>query len=71
MHNLGPHIPLEDRERIFDRFYRSPAHLDTVPGTGVGLPVVKKAAKGHVWVVSDKDEGTTYFLSIPLKGGKS
>lgn len=73
VHNMGPHIPLEDRERIFDRFYRSSEHVDSVPGTGIGLSVVKKAAnahKGHVWVVSDKQEGTTFFLSIPMEGGK-
>jgi two-component system sensor histidine kinase KdpD len=74
VHNVGPHIPLEDRERIFDRFYRSSEHVDSVPGTGIGLSVVKKAAnahKGHVWVISDKQEGTTFFLSIPMEGGKA
>jgi two-component system sensor histidine kinase KdpD len=73
VHNLGPSIPLEDREKIFDRFYRSQSHVDSVPGTGIGLSVVKKAAnahKGHVWVVSDEKEGTTFFLSIPLDGGR-
>lgn len=74
VHNVGPHIPLDDRERIFDRFYRSSEHVDSVPGTGIGLSVVKKAAnahKGHVWVISDKQEGTTFFLSIPMEGGKA
>jgi two-component system sensor histidine kinase KdpD len=72
IHNLGPTIPLEDRERIFDRFYRSPAHAESIPGTGIGLSVVRKAATahhGHVWVVSDPNEGTTFYLSIPLDGG--
>jgi two-component system sensor histidine kinase KdpD len=74
VHNMGPSIPLDDRERIFDRFYRSRNHVDTVPGTGIGLSVVKKAAnahRGHVWVISDQQEGTTFFLSIPMDGGKS
>ena len=68
VHNIGPTIQIEDRERIFDRFYRSPQLQDTVPGTGVGLSAAKKAAQahhGHVWVISDDKEGTTFFLSLP------
>jgi two-component system sensor histidine kinase KdpD len=74
VHNFGPVIRLEDRERIFDRFYRSPDHVNSVAGTGIGLSVVRKAATahhGHVWVVSDKDEGTTFFLSLPLDARSS
>jgi two-component system sensor histidine kinase KdpD len=73
VHNVGANIPLDDRERIFDRFYRSKDHVGSIPGTGIGLSVVKKAAnahKGHVWVVSDEIEGTTFFLSIPQDGGR-
>jgi two-component system sensor histidine kinase KdpD len=69
VHNFGSTIPLEDRERIFDRFYRSPQLKDSVPGTGIGLSAVRKAAEahhGHVWVISG-DEGTTFFLSLPTE----
>jgi len=68
VHNLGSTIRIEDRDRIFERFYRSPETKDDVPGTGIGLSVVKKAAEahhGHVWVISDDTEGTTFFLSLP------
>lgn len=68
VHNLGSTIRIEDRERIFERFYRSPEVTDTVPGTGIGLSAVRKAAEahhGHVWVISDDKTGTTFFLSIP------
>jgi two-component system, OmpR family, sensor histidine kinase KdpD len=69
VHNFGSTIRIEDRERIFDRFYRSADLKDSVPGTGIGLSVVRKAAEahhGHVWVISDDKEGTTFFLSIPI-----
>ena len=69
VHNFGSTIRIEDRERIFDRFYRSPDLKDSVPGTGIGLSVVKKAAEahhGHVWAVSDEKEGTTFFLALPV-----
>jgi two-component system sensor histidine kinase KdpD len=68
VHNVGSTIRIEDRERIFDRFYRAPDMMDSVPGTGIGLSVVKKAAEahhGHVWVISEEEEGTTFFLSLP------
>ncbi|MGA3045230.1 MAG: ATP-binding protein [Terracidiphilus sp.] len=73
VHNFGSTIPLEDRERIFDRFYRSPELKDSVPGTGIGLSAVRKAAEahhGHVWVISGDEEGTTFFLSLPTESKK-
>jgi two-component system sensor histidine kinase KdpD len=68
VHNIGSTIGIEDRERIFERFYRASDSKATVSGTGIGLSVVKKAAEahhGHVWVVSGEKEGTTFFLSLP------
>jgi signal transduction histidine kinase len=68
VHNWGSTIRIEDRERIFERFYRSSDVKDSVPGTGIGLSVVRKAAeahRGHVWVISDEREGTTFFVSLP------
>jgi two-component system sensor histidine kinase KdpD len=67
--NFGSTIRMEDRERIFDRFYRAPDTKESVSGTGIGLSVVKKAAEahnGHVWVISDEEEGTIFFLSLPI-----
>jgi two-component system sensor histidine kinase KdpD len=68
VHNFGSMIPIEDREVVFERFYRSPVHREATAGTGIGLSIVKKAAEahhGHVWVISEEKEGTTFFLSIP------
>jgi two-component system sensor histidine kinase KdpD len=68
VHSLGPVIPLDDRERVFERFYRCPDARTRARGTGVGLSIVKKAAEahhGHVWVISAESEGTTFFLSLP------
>jgi len=66
--NRGSLIQMQDRERVFERFYRSPDAKERAPGAGVGLSIVKKAAeahRGHVWVISSEEEGTTFFLSIP------
>jgi two-component system sensor histidine kinase KdpD len=73
VHNFGPAIPVSDRERIFQRFYRSDASSGLAEGTGIGLSAVKLAAdvhRGHAWVISDADEGTTFYLSLPHSGRK-
>lgn len=65
VHNQGPAIPAADRERIFDRYFRS---TGAAPGTGIGLSVAKQAALAHggdVWVTSDAVRGTTFFASLP------
>jgi signal transduction histidine kinase len=41
----GPGIPLEDRERVFDRFYR---RVDsTESGSGLGLAIARDIARRH------------------------
>lgn len=67
VHNEGIPIPAEDRERIFERFYRSPGTKHRAAGTGLGLSITKKIAEAHhgsVWVRSD-ERGTTFYLSLP------
>jgi two-component system, OmpR family, sensor histidine kinase KdpD len=71
VHNFGPAIPITDREKIFQRFYRSEGTRHLATGTGVGLSAVKMAVeahRGHVWVISNANEGTTFFLSLPQDG---
>jgi two-component system sensor histidine kinase KdpD len=68
VHSFGPVIPMEDRERIFERYYRSSTHPNRASGTGIGLSVAKRAALihgGYVWVTSEENEGTTFFAAIP------
>jgi two-component system OmpR family sensor kinase len=43
--DTGPGIPPEDRERVFDRFYRG-ADSDA-SGSGLGLSIVKRIADAH------------------------
>ena len=43
----GPGIPEADRERVFDRFYRSGDATATSSGSGLGLSIVKTVAAQH------------------------
>jgi two-component system sensor histidine kinase KdpD len=67
--SFGEVIPINDRERIFDRYYRSTAYSSRAAGTGIGLSVAKRIAVihgGSVWVTSDETDGTTFFAAIPV-----
>jgi two-component system sensor histidine kinase KdpD len=68
VHNEGPVIRPDDRERIFDRFYRSPGTEHRAAGTGLGLSITKKIAEAHlgrVWAGTG-DKGATFFFALPL-----
>ncbi len=43
----GPGIPAGERQRVFDRFYRSSASASQAPGSGLGLAIVKAIAERH------------------------
>jgi two-component system OmpR family sensor kinase len=43
--DTGPGIPAEERERVFDRFYRVAG--SDVPGSGLGLAIVRSVAARH------------------------
>ena len=43
--DAGPGIPAEDRERVFDRFYRRASGDET--GSGLGLAIVRSIAERH------------------------
>lgn len=48
LRNTGPAIPGEDRERIFDRFYRvDKSRNRATRGTGLGLSLAREIARAH------------------------
>jgi two-component system, OmpR family, sensor kinase len=43
--DTGPGIPADERDRVFDRFYRQPG--TSPPGSGLGMAIVKAIADAH------------------------
>lgn len=69
--DCGVGMKQEELAKIFDPFYRSPAARSTGPGTGMGLSIVKKVVElhgGSVDVISRPGQGSTFRLSVPVKG---
>ena len=66
--DTGPGIAEEDREFVFDRFWRSPS-ARALPGSGLGLSIVAQVVhelNGTVAVDSDPQLGGTRFtISLP------
>ena len=63
----GEGIPVEEHDRIFDRFYRVERGAARRPGTGVGLAIVKEfteAQGGEVLLRSAAGEGSEFILRL-------
>ncbi len=55
----GPGIPAEERQLVFDRFYKiDKARLPGVPGSGLGLAIVRRIAEMHGGTVAVVDAGS-------------
>jgi signal transduction histidine kinase len=64
----GVGIPPEDQERLFHAFHRG-ANVRDVPGTGLGLTIVKRCVELHggtLHLESAPGRGTTVTVSLPL-----
>ncbi|SDF66174.1 Signal transduction histidine kinase [Blastococcus aurantiacus] len=70
--DAGPGVPVEDRERIFERFARGAgAARRSLPGAGLGLAIVAETAARHggaAWVADGPDGGARFCLSLPAEG---
>ena len=65
----GPGIALEQRDKVFDRFYRIDSRLTRpTSGAGLGLAICKgfvEAHGGQIWI-EPSDHGTVFALTLPL-----
>ena len=71
VHDQGPGVPAQDRERIFERFARA-GGARTGTGSGLGLSIVARTATNHggsVWCSSAHDQGAEFVLRLPRGGG--
>lgn len=63
----GIGIAPDNEKRIFDAYYQ--LHEKAAEGVGMGLAVVKRMVdrnNGKIWVYSEKDKGSTFYVALPL-----
>lgn len=70
----GLGLDLKDKRRIFRMFHRSESAVKkAIPGTGLGLYIVRSAALslgGRVWAESPgRGQGSTFYVSLPTQMG--
>ena len=69
VHDGGPGVPPEERERIFERFERG-TRTGGEEGFGLGLAIGRELAErlgGRLDLVDDGRPGATFVLSLPIE----
>jgi K+-sensing histidine kinase KdpD len=67
----GPGIPIELRDRVFDKFFRAMRNGDLAgqkPGTGMGLAIARgivEAHGGRIWIEDATTKGTRVVVVLP------
>jgi two-component system sensor histidine kinase KdpD len=70
--DAGPGVPPEERERIFEKFYRGRRMTGMAPsGTGLGLAIAREIVAAHggtIGVTPAAAGGARFELSLPVAG---
>lgn len=70
--DTGYGVPERDKEKIFNRFFRSQnVRAHETEGTGLGLYLAKiivESSGGKIWFESEENKGSLFAFSIPKSG---
>ena len=64
--DMGPGVPAEDLERVFERFYRVEKHRTHPASTGLGLAICKHIVERHggsIW--AETGPGGHFLFRVP------
>ena len=67
--DTGIGISKEDKDAIFERFFRVENRVHTLEGTGLGLSIVRNIIEKHnsrVYIDSEVSVGTTFWFELPI-----
>lgn len=69
VHDRGPGVPAEQRERIFEPFYRLPGASEREGGVGLGLSLVRSISERHggsARCEARPGGGASFIVELPL-----
>ena len=69
VNDRGPGVPADQRERIFEPFYRLPGASERDGGVGLGLALVRSISQQHGGTArceARADGGATFIVELPL-----
>jgi signal transduction histidine kinase len=70
VYNTGIGIKDEDKDKIFQKFFRAPNAIERDPvGSGLGLFTTKNIVlkhNGKIWFESNPNGETTFFVTLPI-----
>lgn len=67
----GIGMTFEQKEKVFDKFYRADGSNTAVPGLGLGMSLARKIIEehgGNIWLESTTGKGTRVFFTVPMAG---
>ncbi|HEX6699115.1 MAG TPA: PAS domain-containing protein [Gaiellaceae bacterium] len=68
--DTGPGVPLDEQERLFERFFRAKrATENATPGTGLGLSIAKAITEAHggsIGVTTEEGAGACFRVELPV-----
>lgn len=67
--DTGIGISKEDKDAIFERFFRVENRVHTLEGTGLGLSIVRNIIEKHnsrIYIDSEVGVGTTFWFELPI-----
>ncbi len=65
--DVGPGLAPEEIEKVFQPFYRAPAHPKQAKGAGLGLTIAKLLVElhhGRLWVETTPGEGSCFYFVL-------
>jgi two-component system phosphate regulon sensor histidine kinase PhoR len=70
VHDNGVGLSDDDKQRVFEMFYRVKKDREMAPGTGLGLPLAKHIVEdvhgGRLIVASELGQGSTFSVALPV-----